>query len=93
MFRVTEYIGDYPIEKQLFWGETLRSKKAACEVAKMVFGIWLLDADDEDDDYCDYYVLVETVDESGIGEPVWGLSSVKFALSGAELTEFLAQFE
>lgn len=65
MYRVTQYVGDYPTERQLFWKERFYSLKAANFVAKNIWNAieWMVTDD--------HYILIEKYkDEDSIGTPL-----------------------
>lgn len=87
MYRVTEYLGDYQVEGQVFWGEEFKDVLAALFVADAVYREYVGDGEN-----ADYYVLVETVREDGLGDAVVAYT-LEGTLRGDELEKFLAKFE
>lgn len=88
MYRVTEYLGDYQLPDQLFWDEKFTNLLAAEFVAEKVYS---RRAESEGESGA-YYVLIETVDESGLGDLVKGWNCFG-TLTGDELEKFVAKFE
>lgn len=95
-YTVTEYLGDYPIEEQTFWGEKFQSKDAAEFVAETLFSKnQLFDHEDDHSHVADvdYYVVVEYhADDSGLGDAVYAVTINGF-LRGGHLKRFLKKFE
>ena len=85
-YHVNEYLGDYPLEGQKYWGKTFDSFPEAFEAAKEVFAEACKDADPihpgrmevagYHKEHPDYYVLIEVYEEdSDIGIPRMALTS------------------
>ena len=86
MYRVTEYIGDYPLEAQKHWGAEFKNFLSAWQVAR---DIWeesvkttkVLDPD--------YYVLIEIEDKRDDAD--W-TSVAAFNISGHRDTGYVNKF-
>ena len=65
MFRVTEYLGDYPLESQLQWGAKFDSFMGAYHIARAIWNESVVTTKVLDPDY---YVLIEREDRSDDAE-------------------------
>ena len=87
MYRIVEYMGNYQVESQLWWHETLKSKSCAKFVAEALYKLNCHHSED-------YYVIVEKINpnDPGLGDPV-----VVYAqgdvLTGHDMEQFLYEIE
>ena len=97
MYRVTEYIGDYPLESQLHWEAEfhlfIRAYTAAKEIwEESVKTTKVLDPD--------YYILIEREDPADWVDAGWApmgafntSGSINEYIRKRDITKFLSRFE
>ena len=84
MYKVTEYIGDYPVENQTFWSEEFKTVKAANYVARALY-YYPEELTERD---VEYHVLVEKYTTKG----ALGVALIGYTSSGPLTNEALNVF-
>lgn len=90
MYRITEYLGDYPLDKQRMWNRNFHNLNNVLRVAESVWEV----GHAKKADTADYYVLVEVEDSDDPAD--WApfvAYTTKYVLAGKELRDFLAKYE
>ena len=94
MYRVTEYIGDYPLEGQEYWGQTFDALLMSKVVARSKYiesyaGAFKKGVELDPD----YYVLIESYENGAdIGTPVYAFTTFG-ELKNSKLDDFLFKYE
>ena len=94
MYKLTEYIGDYPLEGQEYWGQTFEHLSVAMMAGTMKY----IESKDSSHDKGveldpDYYVLIESYENGAdIGTPVYAFTTFG-ELKNSTLNDFLFKYE
>ena len=91
MYKLTEYIGDYPLEGQEYWGQTFDHLNVAQNAGGVKYRE--TERDEIGDISPDYYVLIESYENGAdIGTPVYAFTTFG-ELKNSTLNDFLFKYE